>query len=43
MSWRPGPRPRAPVTQKWIDQLSDPAAGQDVIDFIAAQNATYAQ
>jgi TRAP-type C4-dicarboxylate transport system substrate-binding protein len=33
----------APVTQKWIDQLSDPAAGQDVIDFIAAQNATYAQ
>jgi TRAP-type C4-dicarboxylate transport system substrate-binding protein len=32
----------APVTQKWIDQLSDPAAGQDVIDFIAAQNATYA-
>jgi hypothetical protein len=33
----------APVVQKWIDQLSDPATGQDVIDFIAAQNATYAQ
>jgi TRAP-type C4-dicarboxylate transport system substrate-binding protein len=33
----------APVTQKWIDQLSDPAQGQEVIDFIAAQNATYAQ
>ena len=32
----------APVVQKWIDQLSDPAQGQDVIDFIATQNATYA-
>jgi TRAP-type C4-dicarboxylate transport system substrate-binding protein len=32
----------APVTQKWIDQLPDPATGQETIDFIAAQNATYA-
>ncbi len=32
----------APVVQKWIDQLPDPATGQDVIDFIATQNATYA-
>ena len=32
-----------PVIQKWIDELGADQPGQEVIDFIAAQNATYAQ
>lgn len=32
-----------PVTQKWVDELGADQPGQEVIDFIAAQNATYAQ
>jgi TRAP-type C4-dicarboxylate transport system substrate-binding protein len=33
----------APVVQKWIDELPEGSDGQGVIDFISAQNATYAQ
>ena len=32
-----------PVVQKWVDELGADQPGQEVIDFIAAQNATYAQ
>jgi TRAP-type C4-dicarboxylate transport system substrate-binding protein len=31
-----------PVSQKWVEELGADANGQEVLDFIAAQNATYA-